>query len=581
MTTRTMCRGLFAVFAAMTAGCAAQPGGDDADETESHLASCADGDTVEGIDVSEFQGSIDWGAVQRSGRDFAIIRVSDGLGHPDTSFDANWAGAAAAGLVRGTYQFFRPTEDAIAQADLLLARMGSLGPGDLPPTLDVEVTDGASPSQIRAGVDAWSARVAAATGRTPIVYTAPGFWPSVGGGPESDTLWVANWQVACPTLPFSWTSWKVWQYADNGTVPGIRGLVDLDRFNGSRDALIAFARGGAAIPSAATGPVVAQNQDGRLEAFARGAGGSMVHTWQATPGGAWVDWDDLGGSFTADPAVASNADGRIEVLARGDDGALWHASQTTPNGGWSGWESLGGDVVGRAAATANEDGRIDVFVRGGDKALWHIGQTAPNGGWSDWESLSGSLTDDPTVVRNTDGRLEVFARGDDGALWHGWQTTPGGAWSGWASLGGDVQGIASVAVNGDGRLEVFARGADGALDHAWQVAVNGDWSDWAGLGGVLTSDPSAQVNTDGRFEVFARGLDNALYHTWQNAPGADWSAWDRLGGGITTDPAAARNLDGRLEVVARGSEGALWDIAQVTAGGGWSGWANLGGSIEP
>src|ERR671939_326401 len=68
-----------------------------------------------GIDVSEYQGAIDWGRVRASGISFAIARVSDGVHHPDRDFARNWHGMKAHGLVRGVYQFFRPDQSAIAQ----------------------------------------------------------------------------------------------------------------------------------------------------------------------------------------------------------------------------------------------------------------------------------------------------------------------------------------------------------------------------------------------------------------------------------------------------------------------------------
>jgi lysozyme len=209
--------------------------------TADELVACASGPTVEGVDVSEFQGSVAFDKVKASGRHFAFIRVSDGLGHLDSTFHANWGNAKNAGVIRGVYQFFRPEESATAQADLLLSHMGNLEAGDLPPVLDVEVTDGVSHGNIRAGIDAWSARIKQVTGRTPIVYTAPGFWPSVGGATESDELWVADWGVSCPSLPSSWHAWKFWQNADNGSVPGIGGQVDVDRFNGTLADLQQFA----------------------------------------------------------------------------------------------------------------------------------------------------------------------------------------------------------------------------------------------------------------------------------------------------------------------------------------------------
>jgi lysozyme len=206
--------------------------------TSEPVTVCAGGSTVEGVDVSEFQGSIDWNAVHGSGRGFAIARVSDGTGHSDPTFAANWAGIKAAGMVRGVYQFFRGSESGTAQADLLVSAIGSLGAGDLPPVADVEVSDGVSGATLVASLAAWVGEIKAKTGVTPMIYTAPGFWnglPSTGQF-AGEVMWVANWQVSCPDVPTPWTGWTFWQYDDGQTTancPGISGAVDKDRYNGT------------------------------------------------------------------------------------------------------------------------------------------------------------------------------------------------------------------------------------------------------------------------------------------------------------------------------------------------------------
>ena len=87
-----------------------------------------------------------WSKVKAAGKQFALIRVSDGTGHLDPDFTSNWKNAKAAGLVVGAYQFFRPTENPTSQADLLLSHPGSVGsgPGHLPPVSAVGVRDAAS-----------------------------------------------------------------------------------------------------------------------------------------------------------------------------------------------------------------------------------------------------------------------------------------------------------------------------------------------------------------------------------------------------------------------------------------------------
>src|SRR5215831_6660124 len=122
-------------------------------------AVCPTGPTVEGIDVSVYQGAIDWSRVAAAGVEFAYIRVGDGLRPVDARFTDNWTGARAAGVARGAYQFFRQDADAIAQADLFVDTIGVLDGDDLSPAIDVETADGQDAGTIIANVRAWMARV--------------------------------------------------------------------------------------------------------------------------------------------------------------------------------------------------------------------------------------------------------------------------------------------------------------------------------------------------------------------------------------------------------------------------------------
>jgi GH25 family lysozyme M1 (1,4-beta-N-acetylmuramidase) len=207
---------------------------------------CAAGTTTPGIDVSYYQGTINWSRVAGAGYKFAFIRVSDGTTFHDPKFASYWTGAKTAGLVRGAYQFFRPAQSATAQADLMIAAVGTLGPGDLPPVIDVEVTQGLSAATIAARIRTWVDRVKAATGVDPIVYTGKYFWRDDVGGATTfvdNPLWIAQYTTQCPDLPAPWGSWAFWQYSESGHVAGISGGVDMDRFNGSFADLQALAGG--------------------------------------------------------------------------------------------------------------------------------------------------------------------------------------------------------------------------------------------------------------------------------------------------------------------------------------------------
>jgi hypothetical protein len=193
-------------------------------------------------------------------------------------------------------------------------------------------------------------------------------------------------------------------------------------------------------------PSVGKNADGRLEAFAWTVGvdaaKALWHIWQTAPGTTWSNWFSSGGPLTgfvleSSPTIAENQDGRLEGFAIGAGGALWHIWQVVPNGTWSNWALLGipstTNNISAPAVGKNQDGRLEVFVIGADGALWHIWQTSPGGTWGSWASLgaqSSSVTviGDPFVTENGDGRLEAFAIGSDDALWHTWQVSPGGSW---------------------------------------------------------------------------------------------------------------------------------------------------------
>ncbi|MBI4511001.1 MAG: hypothetical protein HY698_15310 [Deltaproteobacteria bacterium] len=206
------------------------------------LKVCADGPTVDGIDVSKYQGQIDWPKVAASGVRFAFVRVSDGLEYRDEFFAANWAGTRSAGIIRGAYQFFRPGQDAVAQADLLLSTMGPLEVGDLPPVIDVEATDGQPASVIVAKMRHWIDRVEERLGVKPIVYTGKYFWNDSVGSDDfaSYPLWIPQYGPTCPDLPNPWTRWVFFQTSATAKVTGITGNVDSDLFNGSLDDLHAF-----------------------------------------------------------------------------------------------------------------------------------------------------------------------------------------------------------------------------------------------------------------------------------------------------------------------------------------------------
>jgi GH25 family lysozyme M1 (1,4-beta-N-acetylmuramidase) len=199
---------------------------------------------VDGIDVSYHQGWIDWWQVAGSGKRFAFVRATAGTLTADTAYAANRSGARAAGLAVGSYHFANPDtapNDAMNEANWFLWN-APITSGDLVPVLDFEVANGLDPVSLTAWAQTWLTQVSAATGVRPIIYTTPHFWSSSMADTDwfarngYSVLWIANWtsasQPAVPAGGWGGSGWTFWQHSSTGTVPGIGGAVDLDRFNG-------------------------------------------------------------------------------------------------------------------------------------------------------------------------------------------------------------------------------------------------------------------------------------------------------------------------------------------------------------
>jgi lysozyme len=200
---------------------------------------------IEGIDVSTYQGSVDWSAVRDSGRRFVFVKATEGTTLADAHFTVHWAGAQEAGLLRGAYHFGHPGRDAATQAVHFFSRVGALGPGDLPPVLDLEENDGQSNQVVLAWTQAFLDKVEELFGCTAIVYTG-GFWKYTLGNPSNSPictrpLWLAQYSAE-PSLPNGWPGWTFWQYSATASVPGVRGDCDVSRFAGDDAALAALAQ---------------------------------------------------------------------------------------------------------------------------------------------------------------------------------------------------------------------------------------------------------------------------------------------------------------------------------------------------
>ncbi len=203
---------------------------------------------VPGIDVSHWNGKIDWKKVRGDGIRYAFIKATEGDTYEDDTFPPNWKGAKSVAILRGAYHFFRPNIDPKKQADLFISYVKDTGDlGELPPALDLEVQDGQPNHVIISRTKTWLDRVESQLGKRPLIYSSPGFlqyqFSELGGGPpawaKDYDLWLANYEPT-PWLPPGWPRWKFWQHSKTGNVNGINELVDLDWFNGTLDELFEY-----------------------------------------------------------------------------------------------------------------------------------------------------------------------------------------------------------------------------------------------------------------------------------------------------------------------------------------------------
>jgi lysozyme len=220
---------------------------------------CAPATVVDGVDLNpDGDGTLDWSAAKASGTAFAIIKATQGNYYQDADFAANWAAMKAAGVRRGAYHFFDGTVTGAEQASYFLSVMGSLEPGDLPPTLDIECPTGeadcegngtsgaASAAKLTQAMNDFLTAVHTATGVMPIVYSY-GSWFSDNGidttGLEAYPLWIADISgTNCFTVPSPWSSATIWQHDFDGGVGSVNA--DQDYFLGTAAQLAAFSMGG-------------------------------------------------------------------------------------------------------------------------------------------------------------------------------------------------------------------------------------------------------------------------------------------------------------------------------------------------
>lgn len=193
-----------------------------------------------GIDVSHYQGKIEWDKVSKLQDSFPIsfvfVRATAGTIKVDRQFSNNWIKSKTKGFLRGAYHYYRPNENSLEQADNFI-RTVKLKKGDLPPVLDIEdVPRIQSMANLKLGLRKWLKRVELHYGVKPIIYSGESFYNEHLYNDFAEyTCWVANYNYYVENID---NDWNFWQFTDKGSVYGIKEYVDVNIFNGSKKELL-------------------------------------------------------------------------------------------------------------------------------------------------------------------------------------------------------------------------------------------------------------------------------------------------------------------------------------------------------
>jgi lysozyme len=190
---------------------------------------------VFGFDVSEYQGKINWEEVKTVEDtfqlNFVFIRATAGKDKKDAKFNSNWTQAKENGIIRGAYHYYRPNENSIEQAENFIKTV-QLKKGDLPPILDIEnLPKKQSIDSLKVGLRRWLTKIEKHYHVKPIIYSGESYYKDFLAKEFKDYhFWIANYNFFVEEIK---DHWLFWQFTEKATVPGIKGPVDVNIYNGT------------------------------------------------------------------------------------------------------------------------------------------------------------------------------------------------------------------------------------------------------------------------------------------------------------------------------------------------------------
>ena len=191
-----------------------------------------------GMDVSGYQGNVNWSAARSNGARFAYVKATEGVSYRNPYFSQQYTGSYNAGIVHGAYHFALPDRSSGAtQADYFVDHGGgwSADGRTFPGTLDIEYNPygptcyGKSWSQMVSWIHAFANEYKHRTGRDVVIYSTTNWWQTCtgnNGGFSANPLWIARYSTSAGTLPHGWSFYTIWQNADHGVFPGDHDYLD-------------------------------------------------------------------------------------------------------------------------------------------------------------------------------------------------------------------------------------------------------------------------------------------------------------------------------------------------------------------
>jgi lysozyme len=197
---------------------------------------------VNGIDVSHYQGDIDWVQVKNSGITYGIAKATDGATGQDSNFSTNWQNMLSAGIKSSAYHYFRGSSSTPQdQANNIIQQLTAVNFDSEVNSLAIDVessgNESVSPDMMADNLHQLLNILVTDSllnNSFPYIYCSPDYWEQNVNWEKYDfsiyPLWIAQWDVSEPTVPTTWQNkgWLWWQKSSTGSVPGITGDVDLD-----------------------------------------------------------------------------------------------------------------------------------------------------------------------------------------------------------------------------------------------------------------------------------------------------------------------------------------------------------------